>query len=321
MSDRVPPFDFSQLTREDLTRRGGKVTVADFGKPTGGGATFADWFDHLPRILAGQDLHDLVEAIVAARSGRRAVHLAMGAHVVKVGLGPVLADLIARDIVTAVSVNGAFIIHDFEIAIAGFTSEDVGAALGQGAFGMSEQTAEAFVAMVELADELGCGLGEAAARHIAFAKPPHGHQSVLAACYHHNVPVTAHAAVGTDIVHMAAELDGAKLGRALLHDFQVFTTLVGRLENGVYMNVGSAVVLPEVFLKAVSAMRNTGVQLRNLTTANLDFIRHYRPLTNVVHRPTVEGGKGINLVGHHEILIPLLAAAVCHRLWDPAEVE
>jgi len=321
VSDRVPPFDFSRLTREDLAARGGKVTTAAFGRPSGGGSSFADWFDRLPRLLAGQDLRDLVEAIVAARSGQRAVHLAMGAHTVKVGLGPILADLIARDIVTAVSVNGAFIIHDFEIATAGFTSEDVGAVLGQGSFGMSKQTAEAFVAMVDLAEELELGLGEAAARHIAFAKPPHGHESVLAACYHHNVPVTAHVALGADIVHMAAELDGAKLGRALLRDFRTFTTLVGRLEDGVYLNVGSAVVLPEVFLKAVSAVRNTGVALRNLTTANLDFIRQYRPLTNVVQRPTADGGKGINLVGHHEIMIPLLATAVCRRLWDPAEDE
>ncbi|MHA1568709.1 MAG: hypothetical protein ACTSXZ_04505 [Alphaproteobacteria bacterium] len=319
MSSRVPPFDFSRLSREPLGQRGGKAKVEQFAKPTGGRADFAEWFDHLPKILAGAELHDLVEAIAKARAALKPVHWAMGAHVVKVGLGPVIADLIERRIITAVSVNGAFVVHDYEIAAVGFTSEDVDAALPEGAFGMSEETGQACAEMVALADRKGGGLGEACAEFIATAGLPHAAQSVLANCHRYEVPVTVHAALGTDIVHMHPELEAAAFGRALMRDFEIFTTLVSYLQGGVYLNIGSAVLLPEVFLKALSAVRNTGVKVDNITTANLDFIRQYRPLTNVVGRPVARGGRGINLVGHHEIMVPLLAAAVCHRLWMPAE--
>lgn len=319
MAKKIPPFDFSRLKREDLRERGGKVSVDQFGQPFCGGMSFADWFDTLPQILAGSDLRDLVEAIVQARTVLKPVHWAMGAHVAKVGLGPVISDLLARHVITAVSVNGAFVIHDFEIAAVGATSEDVAKGLGEGTFGMSEQTGEAFCEMVELADRQGYGLGQACAEWIATAALPHAGLSVLANCHRYEIPVTVHAAVGTDITHLSPDLDAAKFGRSLMRDFEKYTTLVSYLQGGVYLNVGSAVILPEVFLKALTAVRNTGIKVDQLTTANLDFNRHYRPMTNVVTRPSAKGGRGINLIGHHEILIPLLAAAVCHRLWIPAE--
>ncbi len=319
MTTRVPPFDFRRLKHEDLAARESLVELSAFGKPSGGGASFAEWFDRLPRILGGRDLHDLVDAIVQARTAFRPVHWAMGAHVVKVGLGPIIADLLARHIITAVSVNGAFVLHDFEIAAVGRTSEDVAAGLGSGAFGMSEQTGRAFAEMVDRAAREECGLGEACAAHIATAGLPHAEQSVLANCHRYDVPVTVHAAPGTDVAHLYPDLDGAKFGAALLRDFGIFTTLIGGLQGGVYVNVGSAVILPEVFLKALSAVRNAGLEVTRFTTANLDFIRQYRPLTNVVTRPVAEGGRGISLVGHHEIMVPLLAAAINYRLWNPVE--
>lgn len=310
----VEPFDFNRLTREDLSGRGGKVQVTDFARPIDADAPFATWLDCLPNILGAKDLRDLVDAIVRARTNDRPVHLSMGAHVIKVGLGPLLVDLIQRGIVNGVSVNGAFIIHDFEIAAVGFTSEDVDATLGAGAFGMSDQTGRAVAAMVDRAAEKGVGLGAAAAEFVATGDFPHAALSVQAACHRCGVPLTVHAALGTDVVHLHPALDAAKFGAALMYDFRVFTTLVSRLEGGVYLNVGSAVLLPEVFLKALTAARNAGHVVSDLTCANLDFIRHYRPMTNVVNRPTAAGGRGINLVGHHEIMVPLLAAALVTRL-------
>jgi hypothetical protein len=319
MTIRVPPFDFRRLTREDLASRESKVAVTAFAQPTGGGASFAEWLDHLPRILAGSELRELVEAVVQARTAFRSVHWALGAHVVKVGLGPIIADLLARDIITAISVNGAFVLHDYEVAAVGRTSEDVAAALGRGAFGMSEQTGRAFAEMVAGAEREPCGLGAACAAYIATEGLPFADHSVLANCHRYDVPVTVHAAPGTDIAHLHPDLDGAKFGAALMRDFGIFTTLIGRLQDGVFINIGSAVILPEVFLKALSAVRNAGLDVTRFTTANLDFIRQYRPLVNVVARPVAEGGRGINLVGHHEIMVPLLAAAISHRLWNPAE--
>jgi hypothetical protein len=240
---------------------------------------------------------------------------------VKVGLGPTLADLVARGVVTAVAVNGAFVIHEYELAAVGFTSEDVDATLGSGAFGMSEETGRAIAAMVELAHAEDLGFGEAAARFLVDSGLPQVELSVLAACRAAGVPVTVHAALGADIAHLHPALDAARFGAALMRDFRLFATLVGRLEHGVYLNIGSAVLLPEVFLKALTAVRNAGLDVRHFTCANFDFIRQYRPLTNVVQRPAAAGGRGVNLVGHHELLVPLLAAAVVHRLWNPTEDE
>jgi len=321
VGEPIVPFDFSRLTREKLADRGGKVSVRDFAKPVRGDATFEDWWASLPRILAGRELRELVEAIVAARTVGRPVHLAMGGHVVKVGLGPVLADLIERQVITAVSVNGAFLIHDFEVAAVGFTSEDVDATLGSGRFGVSEATGQAFADIVDRAAEATTGLGNAAAEFLATNDLPHADASVLAACHRAGVPVTIHVAVGTDVVHLHPALHAARLGTALMHDFGVFTTLVSRLGGGVFVNIGSAVLMPEVFLKALTAVRNTGTAVEDMTCANLDFIRHYRPLTNVVTRPVAQSGRGINLVGHHEIMVPLIAAAVIRQLWSPAEDE
>jgi hypothetical protein len=317
----IEPFNFESLTREDLGSRGGKVGVEEFAKPTPAGATFADWLLNLPNILAAQDLITVVDAVVAAHTAGRSVHLSMGAHVVKVGLGPVLIDLIERGVVTGVSVNGAFAIHDFEIAAVGFTSEDVDATLGAGAFGMSDQTGRAYAEFVARATRENIGLGQAAAALVAEGDYPHREKSVLAACGRHDVPLTIHAAIGTDIVHLHPALNAADFGAALMLDFRIFTTLVSRMAGGVYFNIGSAVLLPEVFLKALSAARNSGHRVDELTCVNLDFIRHYRPMTNVVTRPVAQSGRGINLVGHHEIMVALLAAAVIQRLESLAEDE
>jgi len=315
----IEPFDFTRLTRQDLAERGGKVEVRRFGRPCGGAATIGDWLRHLPHFLGAADFLDLIEAIVAARTTGRAVHWSMGAHVIKVGLAPIIADLIERHIITSISVNGALVIHDYEIAAVGGTSEDVDAALAEGTFGMSEQTGRAFATMVDRAAAEGVGLGQAAASFVATEGLPHAGFSLLAACHRYGVPVTVHAAPGTDIVHLHPALDAAKLGAVLMRDFQAFTSLVEQLGGGVYLNIGSAVILPETFLKAVAAVRNAGVDLGPLTCANLDFIRQYRPQTNVVKRPTAAGGRGLELIGQHEIMLPLLAAALVQRFWMPLE--
>jgi hypothetical protein len=312
-------FDFNRLTREKLADRGGKANLADFAKPVPGGASFAEWLDRLPNIQAGRDFRELVEAIVVARAGHRAVHLGLGAHPAKVGLGPVLAEWAARGLATAFAVNGAFVIHEYEIAAVGFTSENVDATLPHGAFGMTDETGRAVAEMVDRAHRNGVGLGAAAAEFIAESGFPHADATLLAACHRHDVPVTVHAALGADVAHLHPAFDAGKFGAALMRDFRTFVTLVGGLEQGVYVNIGSAVLLPEVFLKALTAVRNAGLAVQELTCANFDFLRPHRALTNVVNRPTASGGHGFNLTGHHEIMIPLLTAAVMERLWSPAE--
>jgi hypothetical protein len=234
----------------------------------------------------------------------------LGAHVIKTGLGPVLIDLMARGFVSAVATNGAGIVHDFELAMSGGTSEDVDAALGPGRFGMAEETGRLLNAAINDGVAGGLGIGQAIGRWLARATPPHAHLSVLAAAARLDIPVTVHIALGTDIIHMHPAASGRSLGEGSLKDFRYFVSNVARLEQGVYLNCGSAVILPEVFLKAVALARNQGVPLDGLTTVNLDFVRHYRPETNVVTRPVAGIGRGYSLVGHHEIMIPLLAAAL-----------
>lgn len=310
----VTPLDFSGLNTYSLHERHSKVTVADFAQPVRPGLTVRELIASLPSQLAGRDFPELAERIAAAVAGRRPVLVGMGAHVIKVGLSPVLIDLMERGIISALALNGAGIIHDAEIAMAGRTSEEVADVLGAGAFGAARETGAVLNQAIRQGAEEGIGLGEAVGNALLRQNFPFNGQSLLAQARRLGIPVTVHVAMGTDIIHIHPDADGAAIGQCSHHDFRVFCRLVSGLEGGVYLNLGSAVLLPEVFLKALTVVRNLGHVAQRFTTANFDFIRAYRPSANVVHRPTLEGGKGFNFTGHHELMIPLLAAAVVDRL-------
>jgi hypothetical protein len=316
VKDPLPPIDLTGLTTYPLGDRPSKVSIADAGRPWTPGALLGEFFARLPSILAADDLRSAVSAVAEAARHRRMIIFGMGAHVIKVGLNPTVIDLMDRGILGLVAMNGAGIIHDAELALAGKTSEDVGAALGDGSFGMARETAVFLAGAVARAGREQIGLGEAVGREILDAGLPHADFSILAAGARIGIPVTVHVAMGTDILHMHPAFDPAAAGAASHLDFRRFAAAVARLEGGVYLNVGSAVILPEVFLKATSLARNLGHRLDAVTTVNMDFVRHYRPLTNVVGRPTRQGGRGINLVGHHEIMVPLLAAGVIEALGE-----
>lgn len=304
-------FPLDDVRTYSLESRQSKVSVEQFARVPPPRASVGDWLQSLPAMLAGDDLRAVVSAITDARAGRRPVLWGLGGHVVKTGVAPVLIDLMRRGFVSALALNGAAMIHDFEIAIGGRTSEDVDAVLGPGTFGMAEETAIELNGAINVGVEAGRGLGESVVAWMqARARVPHADASLLCAAGELGVPVTVHVAIGTDIIHMHPAASGARLGEGSLRDFRYFTSWVAHLAGGVFLNCGSAVVLPEVFLKAVALVRNRGIALDGLTTASLDFIRHYRPQTNVVHRPTRGVGRGISLVGHHEIMIPLIAAAL-----------
>lgn len=307
-------FDLSGVRTYPLSSRVSKVRVADFARPVERGVTFRDWFDSLPAMLGAADLKRVVNAIVAARAGGRGIVWGLGAHVIKTGVSPVFIDLMRRGWVSAVAMNGAGIIHDFEVALSGATSEDVDESLGPGRFGMAEETAVLLNEAVRRGAESGHGLGQSVAAFLAGRQPPHQDRSIAAAAHLYGIPLTVHVAVGTDVIHMHPNASGAALGDTSLRDFRYFASCVARLERGVYVNCGSAVILPEVFLKAVALARNAGAALEGLTTVNIDFLRMYRPQTNVVTRPVAgTTGSGIALVGHHEVLIPLLAAALVEK--------
>lgn len=314
MTHSFKPIDLKAIRTYSLEGRESKVDAAAFGRPWQSGGRLSQFLDRLPRILAGRDLRRTIGAIASAYRDERTVVMGMGGHVIKVGLNPLVVDLMRRGILSAVAMNGAGIIHDLEVALAGKTSEDVAAALADGAFGMARETAAHINAAIGDAGLNALGLGEAVGRRIDEQRMPFADQSILAAGIRFGVPVTVHVAMGTDIVHMHPEFDPAAAGAASHRDFRTFASVVATLERGVYLNVGSAVVLPEVFLKAVTLARNLGHPLAGLTTVNMDFIRHYRPMTNVVQRPTLRDGQGINLVGHHEIMLPLIAAGVIETL-------
>jgi len=308
------PLDFTALKTVSLEARGGKVRASDFAKPYNGGGV-SGLLDSLPSILAGNALREIVAAIAAARLNKRAVIWGLGGHVIKVGLAPVLIDLMQRSFATAFAMNGSSAIHDFEIAIAGQTSEDVEAVLPDGSFGSAEETGREITLdggrTVE--DDPTLGYGEALGRRLqTLAKPEFSAVSLLHAAYRAAVPVTVHVAIGTDTPHTHPTADGAVIGAHSHRDFRLLCSLVRDLnEGGVYLNVGSAVILPEVFLKAVSVVRNLGHPLANFTTVNMDFLQHYRPRMNVVERPHAgAGGRGYSLTGHHELMVRLLAAAL-----------
>src|SRR6266404_1982054 len=313
----ILPIQFGGIATYPVASRKSKVTVADFAKPPAPNSSLKNFLDSLPNLLAANDLRDLLAAIHAAKRARKAILWGMGGHVIKTGLGPILNDLIRRGFISGIAMNGAALIHDFEIALCGNTSEDVEAGLGAGAFGMARETGAYLNKIASTAAYTGIGYGEAAGKFLAARQlnPRHAATSVLLAAYQHKIPVTIHLAIGTDIPHMHPAADGATLGTATHLDFRLFCALVkGMHPGGVYLNWGSAVLLPEVFLKAVSVVRNLGVPLRPITTANFDFIQHYRPLQNVVKRPTASAhgsrgpeSHGYAITGHHELLLPLIA--------------
>jgi hypothetical protein len=310
------PLALDAVRTYPLASRRSKVQQADFARPHRRGGTFASFLAGLPRILAGGTLRSLCDAILSARARGRPVVWGLGAHVIKVGLSPVLIDLMERGFVTGIALNGAGIVHDFELALTGQTSEDVEAGLGKGEFGMARETGEELGRAVVEGDAEGLGLGAAIGRHLARRRPRPRHLklSLLAAADRLGLPATVHVAVGTDIVHVHPACDPAALGRSTHLDFRLLAAEVARLGGGgVYLNVGSAVVLPEVFLKALTLARNLGHPVRGFCTANLDFIQSYRPGVNVVERPVAGHGRGYRLTGHHEILVPLVAAALVER--------
>ena len=303
-------FDLSGVRTYPLKSRKSRVHVEDFARPAAPDGSVHALIESLPNVLAAADFKAAVRAIVQARQSGGGVVWGLGAHVIKTGLGPVLIDLMERGVVSAIATNGAVIIHDFEIALVGATSEDVDEALGPGRFGMADETARLLNAAIADGVGAGLGLGQAVTTYLSKKDPQYARASVLAAAARLQIPVTVHVAVGTDIIHMHPAASGAAIGEGSLRDFRYFVSNVARLERGVYLNCGSAVVLPEVFLKAVALARNRGIALAELTTVNLDFVRLYRPESSVVSRPTAGTGRGYSLVGHHEIMIPLLAAAV-----------
>ena len=303
-------FDLTGVHTYPLASRPSKVRHEQFGKPWDPASGFHGWVDALPDLLAAADFRAIVGAIRTAHAGGRGIVWGLGAHVIKTGLGPVLIDLMERGLVSALALNGAGLIHDFEVALCGSTSEEVEAVLAQGQFGMAEETGRHMNAAISQGASENLGLGQSVCKYLADAKPNFGRLSILAAAARLNIPVTVHVGIGTDITHMHPAASGEAIGATSLRDFRYFTSFVSRLEGGVYLNCGSAVMLPEVFLKAVSLVRNRGISLDGLTTVNFDFVRMYRPETNVVRRPVAGVGRGYSITGHHELLIPLLAAAL-----------
>lgn len=303
-------FDLSGVNTYPLASRKSKANAQDFARVVTSSQSVAELVSALPDILGGADFKAVVAALRAARAAQGGIIWGIGAHVIKTGLTPILVSLMERGYVSAIAMNGAGVIHDFELALSGATSEDVDEALGPGRFGMAEETATLLNAAIAEGVAQGLGIGQAVATRLSSMNPPHAGVSLLVAAARFGVPVTVHVAIGTDIIHMHPQADGAALGAGSLRDFRYFVSNVGRLKRGVYLNCGSAVVLPEVFLKAVALVRNKGIPLEGLTTVNIDFMRLYRPHTNVVSRPVAGIGEGYSLVGHHEILIPLLAAAL-----------
>jgi hypothetical protein len=311
----IAPLELKDVRTYPLGSRRSQVTTSDFGRPHARGGGVAGFLDSLPRILGAQSLRALAADVLRARERGRPIVWGLGAHVLKVGLSPLIIDLMEKGLATGLALNGAGIVHDFELAVAGHTSEDVAAGLGSGDFGMARETGEEVNRAIVEGDRDGLGLGAAVGRYLHAQQPPHVQASLLAAAWRLGLPATVHVAVGTDIVHMHPACDPAAVGRATHLDFRILAGEVAGLGGGgVYLNVGSAVLLPEVFLKAVTLARNLGHELSDFTTANLDFIQSYRPNTNVVLRPTQGVGRGYSLTGHHEILVPLLAAALVEGL-------
>ncbi len=308
--ENLEPINLSEIKTYELKERPSKVTVTDFAAPISEKDSLAAFLDKLPNILAVQSLREIAKQIRRARDLQKPIIIGIGGHIIKTGLAPILIDLMKRKFITAIAGNGSVLVHDTEIALVGFTSEDVDAVLGKGDFGAARETGEILNSAAKCGQKDNIGLGEAMGREVLKHNPPNADKSLLCAAYEMKIPFTAHLAVGADIGHFHASADGAALGATSHTDFRLFCSMVKKLNGGgVYLNLGSAVMMPEIFLKAVTVVRNLGFDLQDFTTANFDFIQHYRPLTNVVRRPVANGaGRGFSITGHHEIMIPLLAA-------------
>jgi hypothetical protein len=314
MKSRFEQIDSGKITTVSLMGRSSTVEIDDFSRAYARGSSFRDFCDGIPNILAGKDFREIVRTLVDVYQKKGLAVLAMGAHPIKVGLSPVIIELIERGVFKALALNGACVIHDVELAMAGRTSEEVAEELDQGTFGMARETAEFINEAIGEGVTGGLGLGESVARKILRENLPHTALSILAAGGRGNIPITVHVAIGTDVIHMHPSTDAAAIGEGSYRDFKIFSSVISKLEGGIFVNLGSAVILPEVFLKALSLARNLGHTVGRFTTVNMDFLQHYRPRVNVVDRPTRKGGKGYSLTGHHEIMFPLLAAAVLEKI-------
>jgi len=314
---KLPPLDPSRARTSSLKDLARKVTHRQFVVPLASGASMREFFAALPGVLAADQFRQLAGAIAESHRRRRTFLLMMGAHPLKVGLGPLIRGLIGDGVISAIATNGAVIVHDFELAMIGRTSEDVAAQLLDGSFGMAEETGAFLNQAAKDAARDGIGLGAAVGRAIVSAKLKHRDASIFAAAYEAGIPATVHVTIGADIIHMHPAADGAAIGQATMTDFHRLAAVVAGLASGVVLNLGSAVVMPEVFLKALNLARNLGHHVNDFTAADMDFVRQYRPRMNVVERPTMAGGQGISLTGHHELMFPLLAAAVREELAHP----
>jgi len=308
------PVSLKSVKSYSLCSRKSKVSVSSFAGTPVKGDSFGSFLNKMPDVLAARDFKSVVGAIIAARRNRRPVILGMGAHPIKLGLSPLIIELMKKGVITAVAVNGACAVHDFEISLAGHTSEDVAAELCTGSFGMAMETGRGLNQAVNKGVKKGYGIGRSLGEHISKGRFAFKSGSIFANACLLDLPMTVHVAIGTDIVHMHPEADGALIGKGSMLDFRLLVSVVSDLEGGVYINLGSAVVLPEVFLKALNVARNLGNNVSDITTVNMDFVQHYRPRENVLKRPTSGGGKNYALTGHHEIMFPLLAAALMEEL-------
>jgi deoxyhypusine synthase len=311
---KYKPISLKKVKTYSIKKRKSKVSLSSLAVPFVKGETLQRFFGSLPGILAVKDFKAVSKAIVRARENKRHVILGMGAHPIKVGLSPVIIDLMEKGVITAFAANGACIVHDFELSYIGHTSEDVGREICNGNFGMASETGTYLNKAIKTGIKQGYGIGESVGSMIQKSRFPFKDKSIFACAYKSGIPATVHVAVGTDIIHMHPEADGSAIGEGSFRDFRLFTSVVSDLEGGVYINLGSAVVLPEVFLKALTVARNLGNRVENITTVNMDFIQHYRPMMNVLKRPTMGKGASYSLTGHHEIMFPLLAAAIIEEL-------
>ncbi len=317
MKKRPSPIDLSAVTTYPLQERINKVSIHNFATVPGPAVDLSPFLESLPRILKAPDFLALVDTIVAAHQQQKPVIVMMGGHVIKCGLSPLLIALAKRGVITGFAFNGASSIHDFEIALIGETSEDVGAYLQTGQFGMWEETGRLMNEAIQRAVDTGIGMGEALGKLLVEMDAPYTDYSLLAAGIRYDVPITVHVAIGTDIIHQHPAANGAAIGEASFTDFRLLTEMITRLEGGgVVLNFGSAVMLPEVFLKALTIARNLGHTVSHFTTANFDMQQQYRPVENVVKRPTEMGGHGYTFTGHHELMIPLWVQAIFSRLKD-----
>jgi hypothetical protein len=308
------PVPLKRVKTYSITKRKSKVSIPALATPPVKGDTFKSFIDKLSHILAVNDFKATVKAIVRARQNRKPVILGMGAHPIKVGLSPVIIDLMEKNIITAIATNGACIIHDFELSFIGHTSEDVGEELQKATFGMARETGRYLNGAIKEGVKRGYGIGKSVGELISKSRFKFKGKSIFASAYELDLPATVHIAIGTDIIHMHPDAEGSTLGEGSFRDFRLFASVVSDLDGGVYINLGSAVIMPEVFLKALTVARNLGNRVENITTVNMDFIQHYRPRENVLKRPTMNKGSAYALTGHHEIMFPLLAAAIIEEM-------